>query len=74
MIGYYGLPISSVVCSTIGCSGYTGLGDVGIVVVWADEEESLLKIFVLRPRRSYSSSESPMSIISGVGAVGCTGL
>ena len=72
-----GLAICSIVYSTMGCFGCTGLGDVGIVVVWADEEESLLKMFVLRPQRSCSSSESSMSIIivrEKDGTVGCISL
>ena len=48
-IGCSGLVVSSVVCSTMGYSSYTSLGDEGIVVVWVDEEESLLQMFFLRP-------------------------
>ena len=77
MIGCSGLAVSSIICFTMGCSGCTGLGDVGIVLVWPDEEESLLKMFVLRPRRSCSSLESSMSIITvgeEAGTISCIGL
>ena len=42
------------ICSAMDCSGCSSLGPdcsgyVGMVVVWADEEKNLLKIFVLRP-------------------------
>ena len=55
----------------LGATSCLGLGDIGMVMVWADEEESLLKVFILRPQISCSSSESSMFIISGVGAAGC---
>ena len=72
--------ICFVVCSAAGCSGLVGVGVAG---VWTDDEEILLKIFVWRPQRSCSSSESSSSIITAreevemvnyAGMVGCTGL
>ena len=48
-IGCSSLAVCFVVYSTVTCFGCSGLHDIGMVVVWADEEENLLKIFVLRP-------------------------
>ena len=54
MVYCSGLAVCSVVCSIIDYSSCSSLGSdcagyVGMAVVWADEEENLLKIFVLRP-------------------------
>ena len=37
------------ICSAIGYSDCSSLGGVGITVVWIEDEEILLKIFVWRP-------------------------
>ena len=68
-----GLVVYFLVCSTVGWFGCLGLGDNGVVVIWANKEENLLKILVLRVWRSYSSLES-MFIISGMEVAGCVGL
>ena len=60
-----GFVICSVVCSAIGCSDCSALGGVRIIVVWIDNEESLLKMLVWRLQRLCSSSKSSSSIITG---------
>ena len=78
-----GLAICFEVYSVGGCSDYSGLVGVGVTGVWTNNEEILLMIFVWRPQRPCSSSESSMSIITAgeevwmvddMGIVGCTGL
>ena len=59
-----GFAICSVVCSVVGYSDCSNLVGVGVIGVWTDDEEILLKIFFWRPRRSCSSLESSSSIIT----------
>ena len=42
-IGCSDLAVCFVVFSIVGCFGCSGLGDIGMVMVWADKEENLLK-------------------------------
>ena len=59
-----GFATCSVICSAAGCSSLAGVEAIG---VWTDEE-ILLKIFIQRPRRLCSSSESSSStIVAGEG-------
>ena len=57
-----GFAICFVICYTAGYSDCSGMAGVEVTGVWTDEE-ILLKIFVRRPRRPCSSSESSSSII-----------